>query len=82
MMGIRELLDPLDLLVVAAECLREGEEAEVDDSRREVDVLEQLGGPELAEDRELHHVGDAVRLEQAGQQPDQKGSSQPKATRT
>ena len=61
MMGIRELLDPLDLLVVAAECLREGEEAEVDDSRREVDVLEQLGGSELANGSTAPTLADQTR---------------------
>src|SRR3990172_6539349 len=71
--GVRELLGAADLLRVLVEERAEVEEAEVDDASREVTLLEDLGRPELAQDRELHQVGAAVVAEQPGGGPGEVG---------
>src|SRR3954471_23751417 len=69
--GVRELLDALDLALAGVEELVEVEEREVDHARAEAVLGQQVRGAGLAEDRELHHVGDAVLGEQLRQQRDQ-----------
>src|SRR5919201_6011564 len=62
--GIRQLLDALDLLPVRLEDRREGEEAEINDARSQSGLFHKLRCAGLAQDGELHEVGDAILRQQ------------------
>ena len=70
--GVGQLLDALDLL---AACPRNSswnsKKAKSTTRAAKPCRLQQLGGPLLADDRELHQVGDAARRERLGQLADQ-----------
>src|SRR5438105_3748510 len=69
--SVRELLNAADLIEVFLEDGTEGEEGEIDGLRFEASLLEPLGRLGLAEDGELHQVGDTVRREQSRQERDE-----------
>src|SRR5581483_7196045 len=68
---VRELLDALDLRLVLLEERTERAEAEVDDPALQAEALQPALGLALADDRELHEVGDAARLEYAREDPEE-----------
>src|SRR3954467_13721046 len=69
--GVGEVLDALDLGLALLEQVVEVEEREVDDLRRVARPPEQLGGPRLAQDGQLHDVGRARRGQQPRQERDE-----------
>src|SRR5438270_13872575 len=69
--GIRQVLDALDLLPVRLEDGREGEEAEINDARSQSGLLHKLSGAGLAQDGKLHDIGDAILRQELWQLADQ-----------
>jgi len=60
MVGVGEVFDAVDLLLVGLEERTEREEAEVDDSASQAEPVELTRRLALADDRELHHVRTTV----------------------
>jgi hypothetical protein len=66
---VRHLLDAANLLDVSLEHRRERKEAEVGYSSREPRPFQEFRSLELAQNRQLHHVGSPVLLEKARKEP-------------